>query len=105
MKFFSTFGLPKVIQTDQGTNFLTRVFAQTLKTLSIEHRVSSAYHPESQGSIERFHQTLKAMLRKYWFEMGKDWDEGVPMLLFAVRETVQESLGFSPAQLVFVRTQ
>ncbi len=31
----------------------------------------------------------------------RDWDEGVPLVLFAVRETVQESLGFSPADLVF----
>lgn len=57
IKLFSTFGLPKVIQTDQGTNFLSRVFAQTLKSLSIKHRVSSACHPESHGVIEKFHQT------------------------------------------------
>uniref|UniRef100_A0A8C1TD20 Gypsy retrotransposon integrase-like protein 1 n=1 Tax=Cyprinus carpio TaxID=7962 RepID=A0A8C1TD20_CYPCA len=104
LQFFSTFGLPKVIQTDQGTNFLSRLFAQVLKSLSIEHRVSSAYHPESQGAIERFHQTLKSMLRKYCMETGNSWDEGVPLVLFAIRETVQESLGFSPAQLVFGHT-
>ncbi len=68
IKFFSIFGLPKVIQTDQGSNFLSQVFRQNLKFLSIAHRVSSAYHPESQGAIERFHQTLKAMLRKYCME-------------------------------------
>lgn len=104
LKFFSTFGLPKVIQTDQGTNFLSRLFAQVLKSLSVEHRVSSAYHPESQGAVERFHQTLKSMLRKYCLETGNDWDEGVPLVLFAIRETVQESLGFSLAQLVFGHT-
>lgn len=31
----------------------------------------------------------------------KDWDDGIPLLMFAAREAVQESLGFSPAQLVF----
>lgn len=41
------------------------------------------------------------MLRKYCLESDKDWDEGVPLVLFAARETVQESLGFSPAELVF----
>lgn len=104
IKFFSIFGLPKVIQTDQGSNFLSRVFNQTLKSLSIAHRVSSSYHPESQGAIERFHQTLKAMLRKYCMETNKDWDEGIPLVLFAVRESVQESLGFSPAEMVFGHT-
>lgn len=101
IKFFSTFGLPKVIQTDQGTNFLSKLFAQIMKTLNIKHVVSSCYHPESQGALERFHQSLKSMLRKYCQETGKAWDEGVPFVLFAVREAVQESLSFSPAELVF----
>ncbi len=92
VKFFSTFGLPKVVQTDQGTNFLSKLFSQVLTTLNISHRIASAYHPESQGALERFHQTLKAMLRKYCLDTGKDWDEGVPLVLFAVREAVQESL-------------
>ncbi len=104
VKFFSTFGLPKVVQTDQGTNFLSKLVSQVLTTLNISHRVSSAYHPQSQGALERFHQTLKAMLRKYCRDTAKDWDEGVPLVLFAVREAVQESLGFSPAELVFGHT-
>lgn len=101
VKFFSLFGLPRVVQTDQGTNFMSNLFAQVLKTLKISHRTSSPYHPESQGVLERFHQTLKAMFRKYCLDTGKDWDEGTPLVLFAVREAVQESLGFSPADLVF----
>ena len=101
IKFFSTFGLPKVVQTDQGTNFMSRLFTQALRTLHITHQISSAYHPESQGALERWHQTLKAMLRKYCCDTGKDWDEGIPYVLFAIRETVQESLKFSPAELVF----
>ncbi|KAM7406893.1 hypothetical protein PAMA_002878 [Pampus argenteus] len=104
IKFFSLFGLPRVVQTDQGTNFMSKVFAQVVKQLDISHCYSSAYHPESQGALERFHQTLKSMLRSYCLEYGKDWDEGVHLLLFAVREVVQESLGFSPAELVFAHT-
>ncbi len=103
IKFFTTFGLPKVIQTDQGTNFLSKLCSQVFKTLNITHRISSAY-PESQGMLERFHQTLKAMLRKYCSETGNEWDEGVPLLLFAIRETIQESLKFSPSELVFGHT-
>lgn len=101
VKFFSIFGIPRVIQSDQGTNFTSKLFSQVLNCLSVKHKLSSAYHPESQGALERFHQTLKSMLRTYCFETGKDWDEGVPLVMFAVRETVQESLGFSPADLVF----
>lgn len=104
IKFFTLFGLPRVVQTDQGSNFMSRVFTQVLKQLSIQHCTSSAYHPESQGALERFHQTLKTMLRAYCKEFESDWDEGTPLLLFAVREVTQESLGFSPAELVFGHT-
>ena len=68
--------------------------------LGIKQYRSSAYHPESQGALEHFHQTLKNMIRSYCFDGNRDWDEGVRLLLFAVRESVQESLGFSPFELV-----
>lgn len=101
VKFCTTFGLPKIIQSDQGSNFMSRVFRKAMKELNIKHCTSTAHHPQSQGIIERFHQTLKSMLRTYCLEHEKDWDEQIPFLLFAVRNTVQESLGFSPAELVF----
>ena len=100
INFFSIFGLPKQIQTDQGSNFMSKVFQQLSAVLGIKHVYSTAYHPESQGALERFHQTLKSMMRTYC-EGHKDWSAGIPLLLFAVRETVQESLGFSPFELVY----
>lgn len=104
LKFCTTFGLPKVIQSDQGSNFTSKVFKQALEKLGINHQTSTAYHPESQGALERFHQTLKTMLRRYCEETGGDWVEGLPFMMFAIRESVQESLGFSPAELVFGHT-
>ncbi len=104
MKFFSTFGLPKVVQTDQGTNFSFETLSQVLTTLNISHRIASAYHPESQGALERFHQTLKAMLESTAWILVRIGMREVPLVLFAVREAVQESLGFSPADLVFGHT-
>ena len=101
IKFFTLFGLPKSIQSDQGTNFMAHAFQQVMNQLGIKQYKSSAYHPESQGALERFHQTLKTMIKMYCIENSKDWDEGVHLLLFAVRESVQESLGFSPFELVF----
>ncbi len=72
--------------------------------MDVSHRMSSAYHPESQGALERYHQTLKTMICAYCVETGKEWDEGLPFLLFATHESVQESTGFSPADLVFGHT-
>ena len=83
---------------------MSGIFQQVMHELGIHQYRSSAYHPESQGAIERFHQTLKNMIRSYCFENKKDWDEGVHLLLFAVRESIQESLGFSPFELVFGHT-
>ena len=103
IKFFTLVGLPKTVQSEQGSNFTPGVFQQVMSQLGIKQNVSSAYHPQSQGALERFHQTLKSMLRAYCHEQDKDWDKGIPLLLFAIRESVQESLGFSPFELVYGR--
>jgi len=75
---------------------MSGIFQQVMHELGIKQ-----YHPESQGSLERFHQTYKNMIRTYRFDTEKDWDEGIHLLLFAARESIQESLGFSPFELVF----
>ena len=104
IKFFTLVGLPKSIQSDQGSNFMSGLFQQVVYQLGIAQYRSSAYHPESQGALERFHQTLKNMIRTFCLQFDRDWDDGVHFLLFAVREAVQESLGFSPFELVFGHT-
>ncbi len=94
--------MPKCIQSDQGTNFISKVFAMVMKQLNIKHQVSSAYYPQSQGAIERFHQTLKSMFCTFCVEHEKECCLKKKLLLFAVRNTTQTSLGFSPSELVFV---
>lgn len=69
---FSVFGFPKAIEADQGLNFMSRIFAQVLKHLTISHDHLSAYCPESQGALDRFYQTLKLMLRAFCLEI-KTW--------------------------------
>lgn len=100
-QFISIFGVPLVIQSDLGSNFCSKLFSQVLKVLGVAHNQSSAYHAQSQGALERFHQSLKSLLRAYCTELQRDWEEGLPWLLLAAREAVQDSLGFSPNDLVF----
>ena len=64
-------------------------------------RITQNHKVYLKGVLERFHSTLKNMIRTYCLDNEKDWDEGISLLLFAVRESVQESLGFSPFELVF----
>ena len=101
IEYFARFGLPEVIQSDCGTNFTSKYFSDKMKELQIRHVTSSPYHPESQGSIERFHQTLKTLLKKYSGEESENWDQELPYLLFAVRSIPNDSLGMSPFELVF----
>ena len=102
--FFTFVGLPKSVQSDQGSNFMSGIFQQVMHELGIKQYRSSAYHPESQGGLERFHQILKNMIRAYCFDTERGWNEGIHLLRFAVRESVQESLGFSAFELVFGHT-
>ncbi|XP_076032460.1 uncharacterized protein LOC143020182 [Oratosquilla oratoria] len=100
---FTTFGIPEEIQSDRGSNFTSVLFAEVLKLLGIKQTLSTAYHPQSQGALERFHQTMKSMIRKFCCEEDSGWDEGLQFLLFAIRETPSESLGVSPFELLFGR--
>ena len=94
-------GLPNELQSDRGSNFQSKLFQQLLSLLAVYQVRSSAYHPESQVALESFHQILKSMLKCHCMNNGSDWDESVPYALFAARESRQESLGFSPFELVF----
>ena len=90
-----------MVQSDQGSNFTSGLFEGVMKSLGIRQYKSTAYHPQSQGVVERFHLTLKTMIRAYCLDTGSEWDDGIDLLLFSVRDSVQESLGYSPFQLVY----
>lgn len=80
---------------------MSKQFTRALHQLKAKHNISRAYHPQNQGALERSHQTLKSMLRSFCVELHSDWEEGLPWLLLAIREVSQESIGFSPNELVF----
>lgn len=69
-------------------------FSKVMQQHNAKHKISSVYHLQSQGGLERFHQILKSLLRSYCVELECDWDEGLPWMLLAIREVVQESTGF-----------
>lgn len=103
IQLFSRVGIPKEILTDQGTNFTSRKLRQVYSLLGIQGIRTTPYHPQTDGMVERFNQTLKSMLRKFVAESGADWDQWLPYLLFSYREVPQASTGFSPFELLFGR--
>eukprot|EP00731_Ephydatia_muelleri_P006689 Em0003g937a len=82
--------------------FIDQVSAGMLQTSESVAR-TSPYHPQTDGLVERFNGTLKAMLRKVAGEDVKKWDRWLPFLLFAYREVPQASTGFSPFELLYGR--
>ena len=80
---------------------MSKVFRHVTEQLGTAQIKSSTYHPQSQGVLERFLTTLKNMLRTYYSDNQKKWDQGIPFVMFAAWESIQESLGFSLFELVF----
>ena len=74
------------------------------RLLSLQQLTTTPYHPMCNGLVERFHATLKQMLRRMCAERPKEWDKYLPALLFAIREVPQESLGFAPFELLYGRS-
>ena len=71
------------------------------RLLTIKHLQTTPYHPACNGLVERFNGTLKTMLRRVCEEKPKQLNRFIPALLFAYRDSVQESTGFTPFQLLY----
>ena len=100
---FCRLGFPLEILSDNGSQFTSEMFKQFLSLLSIKDVHSSPYHAQSNGVVERFHGTIKPMLKKMIQKHPKQWHRHIPPLLFAIRELPNSSTGFSPFQLLFGR--
>jgi len=94
-------GIPEKILTDQGTNFLSEIFKNTCKLLKINKIQTTAYHPESNGALERSHRTLAEYLRHYVNEDQTDWDEWIPFAMFTYNTTPHTATGYTPFELIY----
>ena len=73
MSLFSRMGVLKEILTDQGTKFTSQLLDKLYQLLGVKAIRTSPYHPQTDGLVERFDGTLKAMLWKCVTKEGKDW--------------------------------
>ncbi|KAJ8359251.1 hypothetical protein SKAU_G00157760 [Synaphobranchus kaupii] len=103
MLLFSRVGLPEEILTDQGTPFMSRIMRDLCQLMKVTQLRTSVYHPQTDGLVERFNQTLKKMLKKTMEADGRNWDQLLPFVLFAIRKVPQASTGFSPFELLYGR--
>ena len=100
---FARHGIPEEILTDQGTNFTSALLGELYRLMGIKVLRTSPYHPQVDELVERFNQTLKAMLRKVLKGEKRDWDRMLPYVLFAYREVPQATVGFSSFELLYGR--
>jgi transposase InsO family protein len=95
---FPRFGTPRVLISDGGTHFTGKNFRKCLSKLGIEHRVSTAYHPQTNGQAETSNRQLKSILNKTIEKGGKDWSKKLDGALWAYRKT---PIGMTPYQFVY----
>jgi hypothetical protein len=87
------------ITSDRGAQFTSALWAGLCSLLNIQHSPTTAYHPQSNGLVERFHRRLKDALRSR--AAAADWHDHLPWVLLGIRTAFREDSEFSPAEAVY----
>src|SRR5207302_1046681 len=89
-------GLPKTITTDRGTQFTAEFWKTICDRLQISRKLSTAFHPETDGQTERVNAIMEQYLRAYVNYQQDDWASWLPMAEFAANNHASETTGVSP---------
>ena len=100
-QIFTRFGVPRVIISDEGSHFCNRKFTTLMTRYNINHRVATAYHPQTNGQAEVSNREIKRILEKVVNPSRKDWSLRLDEAAWAYRIAYKTPLGTSPFQLVF----
>lgn len=99
--FILKFGIPRVIATDRGSEFISATMEQVCKLLEIEKLCSTAYHHQSIGALENTHKHLGAFLRIQCDSHPGTWSYWLPFWTFSFNSTVHTETKYTPYELVF----
>ena len=99
---FCRYGCCKVQVNDRGGEFVNGTFELLHKLCGVERRLTSAYHPQTNGQTERFNRTLVDTLTKICTTKA-NWDMMLGPALFAYQTAVHRSTGHSPFRMIFGR--
>jgi hypothetical protein len=95
------FGCPATLINDQGMHFVNEMIQVLPKKFLIDHRKTTAYHPQGNGSVESFNKTLHKGLTKICGIDKNEWDDKVPAVLWAYRSAYNRSTSQTPFKLVY----
>lgn len=101
--FFCRFGFPAKLHADQGRNFESAVVKELCKCTGITKTHTSPYHPQGNGTTERFNRTLMDMLGTLEPHLKPRWPEHVDTMTHAYNCTRHDSTGYTPYYLMFGR--
>ncbi len=96
--WLSRFGVPAHLTSDRGVQFTSTVWQGLCQSFGMAHHQTSAYHPQANGLVERFHRQLMDALRARL--CGLDWAEHLPWVLLGLRAAPKEDSAVSSAELV-----
>uniref|UniRef100_H3AGU4 Gypsy retrotransposon integrase-like protein 1 n=1 Tax=Latimeria chalumnae TaxID=7897 RepID=H3AGU4_LATCH len=99
---FMKYDAPKYLISDRRTPFLSDLFETVTKLLGTEHRLTTAYHLQT-NLTERVNRTLKTAIRAYTEDMHTTWDLYLPHIIFALCTVTHASTGHTPAFLLYGR--
>jgi transposase InsO family protein len=97
------FGITQTLLTEQGSNSLSELFVNVCKLLRVKRIKTSAYHPQTNGALERTHRVLVEYLRCYILEDQTDWDKWIPCATFVFNTSPHSSTGYTPHEILFGR--
>jgi Integrase core domain len=100
--WIARFGMPDTITSDRGPQFSSQLWAELCQLLNIKHSMTTAYHPEANGMVERMHRRLKDALRAR--ATSGTWLQNLPWVLLGIRTAPREDSGVSAAEAVFGNT-
>ncbi len=96
-------GCMDTLISDQGREFVNSVIDSLMEHFQTDHRITSAYHPQSNGQRERDNRTLKTSLCKLVNEEGNNWDNFIPGILLSYHTSVHASTKFTPFEIMYCR--
>ena len=103
-RIFSDVGFPKVIQSDNGKEFVNKITQALCAASNIDHRLITPYHPRANGLAERNVQTAKSVIFKHLKGREQDWELYVPQAQYFMNTKVAAYHNSTPYSLMFGRT-
>jgi len=100
-RIFQDYGPPSEILSDRGPNYRAEELRAYLRLQGVHHKMTSAYHPRTNGAIETSHGPVKKALKKACGDLEERWDEYLPMVMFHINRRRNLATGYSPYFLVF----